>query len=146
MAHTHTATHCTHCKTLQHTDSVSTCWMDGSWRIHTLQHTGTYCNTLQHTESVSKCRMDGLCHTHILSFLSFFLTKSSALHMMRTALCLHRTPSVVPRVQHTSTLCNTLQHAATRCNTLQHTATHCNTLQHTATHCNTLQRTPFGVS
>ena len=51
----------------------------------------------------------------------------------------HRTGTILSRLQHTATHCNTLEHPATPCNTLQHTATHCNTLQHPATPCNTLQ-------
>ena len=41
----YTATHSTHCNTLQH----------NATHCNTLQHTATHCNTLQHTEGRSHC-------------------------------------------------------------------------------------------
>jgi len=47
----HTATHATHCNTLQHTATHCSTLQHTATHCNTLQHIATHCNTLQHTST-----------------------------------------------------------------------------------------------
>ena len=134
----HTATHTTHCNTLQHAaprcntlqHAVTCCTTLQHIATHcnTLQHTATHCNTLQQPGQVSMDKFE--CHTTVFTPCCLLLSCNDT-------------------VQHATTRRNTLQYSSARYTTLQHVCCllSCNqTLQHALPLCSTLQHNVLPVA
>ena len=138
--HTHTATRCITAQARRLSNTLCT-----------LQNTARHCKTLQHTVTVSnwclslsqrRCLivMPLVQATHCVlhSVLQRVAVRCCALHCV--AVCC----SVLQRVAACCSVATEVLDSVSSgdigwvpcLSTLQHTATHCNTLQHTATHCN----------